>query len=502
MKKKIILKRIFHHGVWRYAIFFQYDQELTEIVRKIDGATFSGSLKCWHVKGEEESLRQIFLSFRDKADIDISSIALPSQRENDFNHLSDDYEKHSEPDKKNHESDSLPPLAEFNGKSTYHGDSSGLGAVRFSIDTTNSKLVIKFLGKFDKEWIKEIKSYGKFLYDTSRKEWLLPWSQLVVDSLSDYFNSRGVEIFVQKITIPENIKKSRDDHAMQIRDHVLGEEAKKGIEMVRQYLEERRYSIHTIEAYASLLEVFFKYYSSKEPDDITEKDISDFFQNHVATHNYSTSYQNQLVSSIKMFYHLYGRGRIDISLLGRPRRSRTLPKVFSKEEIKKILNSSINLKHKLILWMIYSCGLRRSEVINISLKDLDRDRGILNIREAKGKVDRIVPVSPKVWGKIDEYLDAYKPVTWLFEGQGGGKYSVESVYNIFKKAVRKSGIKKEVGVHSLRHSYATHLHENGLDIRYIQELLGHKSTRTTEIYTHVSRRNLIAIHSPIEDIDL
>jgi integrase/recombinase XerD len=152
--------------------------------------------------------------------------------------------------------------------------------------------------------------------------------------------------------------------------------------------------------------------------------------------------------------------------------------------------------------MIYSCGLRRSEVTNIKLKDLDRERSILNIREAKGMVDRIVPVSAKVWEKIDEYVEGYHPSFWLFEGQTGGRYSSESVYRVFKQALKRAGIKKEVGVHSLRHSYATHLHENGLDIRYIQELLGHRSTRTTEIYTHVSRRNLVAVRSPIEDLDL
>jgi integrase/recombinase XerD len=152
--------------------------------------------------------------------------------------------------------------------------------------------------------------------------------------------------------------------------------------------------------------------------------------------------------------------------------------------------------------MVYSCGLRRSEVINIRIADLDKSRGILNVREAKGMKDRIVPVSDKVWEKVDEYQSSYQPVYWFFEGQTGGQYSSESVYRVFKQALRNAGIKKDVGVHSLRHSYATHLHENGVDIRYIQELLGHQSTRTTEIYTHVSRRNLMAVRSPIDDMDL
>jgi integrase/recombinase XerD len=155
-----------------------------------------------------------------------------------------------------------------------------------------------------------------------------------------------------------------------------------------------------------------------------------------------------------------------------------------------------------MLWLIYSCGLRRSEVTNIKLSDLDIERGILNIREGKGNVDRMVPIPEKVWEKIAAFRKTYNPATWLFEGQSGGRYSVESVYSVFKQSLKRAGINKDVGVHSLRHSYATHLHESGLDIRYIQELLGHKSTRTTEIYTHVSRRNLFAIRSPIEDMDI
>jgi len=221
----------------------------------------------------------------------------------------------------------------------------------------------------------------------------------------------------------------------------------------------------------------------------------------ISSERWSGHCQVQL-SAIKTFYTISGKGKVDPKFIERPRRRRALPKVFSKDEVSRILNSTRNIKHKLLLWMIYSCGLRRPEVTNIKLNDLDRDRGLLHIREGKGRIDRIVPVSEKVWGKIDEYERGYRPREYLFEGQAGGRYSPESVYRVFKDALRRAGIKKDVGVHSLRHSYATHLHETGLDIRYIQELLGHKSTRTTEIYTHVSRRNIIAIRSPIEDMDV
>jgi integrase/recombinase XerD len=271
---------------------------------------------------------------------------------------------------------------------------------------------------------------------------------------------------------------------------------------MKRHLEVIRYSSRTNESYLALLEFFFKYFNEKDPLLITTREVSDFVNDFIIKNGYSSSYQNQLISAIKTFYKISGKSRLNLQTVERPKRSRALPKVFSKDEVKRILNATRNNKHKLLLWMIYSCGLRRSEVTNIRLDDLDRDRGILHIKEGKGRVDRIVPVSLKVWEKLDEYLEGYSPVKYLFEGQAGGRYSAESVYRVFKTALQKSGIKKDVGVHSLRHSYATHLHETGLDIRYIQELLGHKSSRTTEIYTHVSRRNLVAVRSPIEDLDV
>ena len=269
-----------------------------------------------------------------------------------------------------------------------------------------------------------------------------------------------------------------------------------------RYLEEKRYSKRTCDSYLAHLVLFFKYFHDKDPLDIKEEEVSGFIDDHIIGLGYSASYQNIMISAIKIHFSLCGLRSFNTDSVERPRRSRALPKVFSKEEVMKIFSATRNNKHKMILWMIYSCGLRRSEVTNIKLTDLDAERGILHIREGKGNVDRMVPVSPKVWEKISIYIKGYNPITYLFEGQTGGKYSVESVYSVFKQSLRRAGIHKDVGVHCLRHSYATHLHESGLDIRYIQELLGHKSSRTTEIYTHVSRRNLLAIRSPIEDMDI
>ena len=502
MKKKIILKRLFHNDEKRLAVLFDYDNTLIERVKSIKGIRWSQSNGCFHAPDDENHLKQIISVFREIAEIDISSIS------------SVEREKVSVPEKvlKNiKQVESSPPkvITENRTKDDYfipqgrkEKKSSVFDPVLFTISEKEGGLIIRFTGKYDQEWVDELRTYGKPFYDKISNEWILEWSQLAVDSLSDYFSQREVDVVIKKKALPAALAGIREVQGSEVRGHRLGNEALEGIEVLRRHLEEKRYSERTIVSYLASLELFFKYFHEKKPFDIRGEDVSEFIEDHILKLGYSASYQNIMVSAIKMFYSLSGRRRVDPDTLQRPRRSRALPKVFSKEEIMKIFSATRNNKHKLILWLIYSCGLRRSEVVNIKLTDLETERGILKIREGKGNKDRMVPIPKKVWEKIAVYIKSYNPKEYLFEGQAGGRYSVESVYSVFKRSLRLAGIQKDVGVHSLRHSYATHLHEGGLDIRYIQELLGHNSSRTTEIYTHVSRRNLFAIRSPIEDMEL
>jgi len=506
MNKKVILTRISHREKTRIFITVDFDPVMNEIIRSLQGRNFSNTHKQWYVDDTEESIKEILLAFKDKADVDISALSSSYNRHVLINQQSDGQIEQmpvtivvkSPPD------DDSQTDSDFVSVKCNQDESikSGYGPVEFRISDSNGRLSIRFRGRYKSEWIDEIRSYGKFYYDKIRKEFLLQWSQLKVDSLSDYFSLQGVKVRVIKPIVSDNLKEQRKEFGDEVRSRKLMPAAVEAVDLLRRYLEENRYSIRTTESYLSLLELFFKYYNEKDPAEITKDEVSDFMNSFIVKLGFSSSYQNQMVSAVKTYYEISGKGKVIPQIMERPRRSRALPKVFSRDEITRILGAARNTKHKLLLWMIYSCGLRRSEATNIKLTDLDRDRGILHIREGKGRVDRIVPVSEKVWAKIDEYVAGFKPVSYLFEGQSGGKYSVESVYNVFKQALRKAGINKEVGVHSLRHSYATHLHESGLDIKYIQELLGHRSSKTTEIYTHVSRRNLIAIRSPIEDLDL
>lgn len=277
-----------------------------------------------------------------------------------------------------------------------------------------------------------------------------------------------------------------------------------GIEQLQkfsQWLSSKRYSPNTIKTYTDALKSFFVFYRDKNISEIINEDIITYNNEHIINNNFSASYQNQIVSAIKLYFSSIREKKIDIEKIHRPRREKLLPNVLSKEEIKAILEAHSNIKHKTMLSLIYSCGLRRSEILHLKPADIDSKRNIVIIRQSKGKKDRITPLSPKILDLLREYYKQYKPKTYLFEGsQKGTCYSEHSLHNVLKQALAKVKITKPVTLHWLRHSYATHLLESGTDLRYIQELLGHNSSRTTEIYTHVSTKSLRQIKSPFDDL--
>jgi integrase/recombinase XerD len=186
----------------------------------------------------------------------------------------------------------------------------------------------------------------------------------------------------------------------------------------------------------------------------------------------------------------------------RQKKPKVLPNVLSEEEVLLIMNNMNNLKHRCIISLVYSAGLRLGEVTNLKPADIDSKRNYVIVRQGKGMKDRYSLLSSRVLEMLRIYYKEYQPKEYLFEGQFGGPYSATSIHNILKVAVDKAGIKKRVTVHTLRHSFATHLLERGTDIRYIQELLGHQSSGTTEIYTHMTQKGLGQIKSPLDNLNI
>ncbi|MFT5754491.1 MAG: integrase/recombinase XerD [Flavobacterium sp.] len=273
------------------------------------------------------------------------------------------------------------------------------------------------------------------------------------------------------------------------------------IQKFKNYLQSKRYSENTIRTYSDALRSFLVFHNQISIFDITNDDVILYNNEYILKNKLSSSYQNQIVNAIKLYFKTIREINLDIDKVHRPKREKLLPNVLSKQEVKAILEAHNNIKHKAMLSMIYSCGLRRSELLHLRLIDIDSNRNIVFIHQSKGKKDRIAPLSPKILELLRSYYKIYKPIHYLFEGQNkGSEYSEQSLQSVLKQALQKTNIKKPVTLHWLRHSYATHLLESGTDLRYIQELLGHNSSRTTEIYTHVSTKSLQQIKSPFDDL--
>lgn len=343
--------------------------------------------------------------------------------------------------------------------------------------------------EYDSTLIYLIKNKVNASWSQTHSTWYMANDSKLIEKLSMELEPLGVSLH-----IPEQFTKTEKPLAK------LNQEGIEKISQLKNWMRSKRYSDSTINTYTDALTLFLRFMTNKQISQITNDDIISFNNEYILAKHLSGSFQNQVVNAIKLLLKITENKGVKVENIHRPKRARILPNVFSKEEIRLILSSPTNLKHRAMLSLIYSCGLRRGELLNLKLTDIDSKRNLIIVRQAKGKKDRIVPLSEKVTVILREYYLAFKPKTWLFEGQTNDKYSEESLAKVFKNALYKANIQKPATLHWLRHSYATHLLENGTDLRYIQEILGHRSSKTTEIYTHVSTKSIQNVKSPFDDL--
>lgn len=266
---------------------------------------------------------------------------------------------------------------------------------------------------------------------------------------------------------------------------------------LEQELKIRKYSPKTIKAYLYYNRECCQFLK-KTPKFVTTQDIKDYLE-HLVEKNLSESSINLAINALKSYYKTFWHRNLLLSIR-RPRRRKSLPIVLSKNEVKRILESISNRKHKLILSLMYAAGLRVSEVVRLKVKDLDFENGVLIVRSGKGKKDRQTLLSEGLAEQLESLVGDKNSDDYVFESNRGGRLTERSIQKIFLNALKKSGIKKKATCHSLRHSFATHLLEQGVDIRYIQELLGHKRLETTQVYTKVTSAKLKGIKSPLENL--
>lgn len=359
---------------------------------------------------------------------------------------------------------------------------------------------------FEKDYrlIQEIKKLPGATWSQSQGKWYIPDEQF---DLSETFESLKELFYIDYSLLKKPVPAATDLNPSVKRKRSYDEPgeltpaASREIEKFVAWMKQKRYSDRTVKSYTMSIKTFLKFYAGKPIEEITNKDLIEFNSQFIIGNGLSASFQNQILSGVKLFYSRLYKVKLDIDEIERPRRSRKLPNVLSKEEVKRIIEAPTNQKHRVMLSLLYACGLRRSELLNLRPGHVDSKRGLLIILNAKGQKDRVVPISDKIIQLLRDYYKKYRPKTWLFEGEEqNSAYSTTSIYKVLQMAVTKAGINKKVSLHWLRHSYATHLLEAGTDLRYIQTLLGHKSSKTTEIYTHVSTDSLKNIKSPFDDM--
>jgi integrase/recombinase XerD len=356
---------------------------------------------------------------------------------------------------------------------------------------------------YDEALTAEVKQLTGARWSSSCNRWHIPESDEVIDLMLKQFKGKAwVDYSAFREKHPAT-RGNRTTSAQQktIIQTTLSPQLLKELHTFRQWLLHKRYSDSTVKTYLQVLEVFLRFVSPKQANEITSEDMVRFVNEYVLPNGLSFAYQNQVVNAAKLFLRVIHGPTLSPENLQRPRPQHKLPNVLSKEEVKEILEAPTNLKHRTMLSLIYACGLRRSELLNLRFEHVDSKRGLLIIKDGKGHKDRVVPMSNKLIDMLREYYKACKPKQWLFEGQfPDTQYSARSLEQVLKHALEKARITKPVTLHWLRHSYATHLLESGTDLRYIQELLGHKSSKTTEIYTHVSNKSIQQIKSPFDDL--
>jgi site-specific recombinase XerD len=356
------------------------------------------------------------------------------------------------------------------------------------------------------DWREKVKNIQGRYWHTDEKLWLIPYHPDSYRHLKNLIGPDNIEVMhtptPRKLLPPRLPLKIIQSPKKALVKPQLSEQYSQAVSNYEDKLRLLRYSYETLKNYRNTFILFCRYFEKQyhSVSDIPKEAARQYMLKLIRDTKMSTSGQNQLVSALKFYFEkVLGQDKTYYDL-ERPRENRKLPNILSREEVKKLFAAVGNQKHKCILMMLYSAGLRLSEVVNLRRADVWIDRGQVFVKNGKGGKDRMTTLSPKMVIELEKYWQEYSAHYWLFEGQTGGQYSKRSVQEIMKQAVIASGVNPYVTVHSLRHSFATHLYEGGMSSRSIQQLLGHESLETTERYTHLTEVHRSNLRSPLDDL--
>jgi integrase/recombinase XerD len=355
-----------------------------------------------------------------------------------------------------------------------------------------SCIAIKFPYNFEtKEYIKKFD--GVYWTKTHRTFYIF-YNEVRLDDFKKYLAEGNFQL-ITETDIPLNIiSKGKNTSLAPLNIEKIGIHRH-----FIEFLKGKRFSKSTIATYSGFVLEFLRFTGEKPTEKLNENDVRLYVEWAVGALNYSISTHRQMVSGLKHFAYFFPACSINVEKIHMPKKDKKLPVVLSVEEVLNLLQTTKNLKHRVIIAMLYGSGLRIGELINLELSDFDFPRKQLHIRNGKGRKARYSTIAESLFPLLKNYHQTYKPKIYFIENPNGGTYSAESIRSFLRKNTKNAGITKTVTPHTLRHSYATHLLEQGIDIRYIQELLGHSRPETTMIYTHVTRKDLQEIRSPLDN---
>jgi len=446
-----------------------FDAAFPARVRQIQGAFWSPALKYWLLPYTLESWNRLKYFFKDTDFI---------------------FQSGFEPPQDSALAATLPSPPE--------------AAIEMMLHPLSPKLLRILLPKaLVSQWLAPVKGIPGRKWNTETACWEVPYTRTSVAYIRQYLPPALVHWhFTPSEDLPDTPPPSIRPHQPPRTSQVVRPRFEAAATALEQTLLLKRYSYNTIKSYLNAFRQFLFHFDTQKPSGLTRADIDAYILHQIKTKNISESHQNMILSALKMFYAEVLGQHEKVRDMIRPKRPQKLPHTLTEDEVSALLRATGNPKHKCILMLIYSAGLRLGELTRLRLKDMEPAAGRVFVYGGKGKKDRCTILSPKVWEQLQAYMAVYQPVEWVFEGQTGGQYSARSVQEIFTQAKIKSGINPYSTVHTLRHSFATHLLEAGVDLRYIQDLLGHESSKTTEIYTHITRVGWQRVQSPLDRLHL
>lgn len=461
----------------------QFDAELPVKMKAIQGARWSPVEKCWHIPYTSDAWGRLVQQFPDCEFIKPNGPSKPSSGG-----------AANTPKSGVTRADYPPP--------TFRRPPEQFAVYLCPQD--NSKLWIHLPAARCGDFLEIIKRIHGRRWNMQENLWEVPYTRLSIRFIEKYIGNAIKWTFQIKENLPEGILPPETQNFPRngVQDTFIRAKYEDAVTALKQYMLLKNYSHTTIKSYCNSFRSFIRHYDDIKPSALTRKQMDDYLLYMLREKHISRAYQSQIISAMKMFYISVVEQPEKVENMFHPRKAQPLPKVLTEEEVARLLKSVNNLKHQCILMLIYSGGLRLGEVLNLKIHDLQIQERRIFIREAKGKKDRCSLLSEKVIPLLQEYFELYMPVEWLFEGAQGGPYSARSVQNIFDAAKKQSRINPNATVHTLRHSFATHLLEKGVDLRYIQELLGHSSSKTTEIYTHITKKGMGSLKSPLDDLEI